>query len=169
MGKGVAILPIVFVILAFGLGLGIGVKILSPRLSPSTNPPQAINSKVQVPLPSGEDTIRTFFNLIQEKKPNEALKMLTVSYIGNDCSRTSWLNQFKSFENVSVDKIDLENGSSANGKKIYKVTISARMLPTATSAPIPNYGWENGQNVRWITLSENNKNIWKIAGISTGP
>jgi hypothetical protein len=43
------------------------------------------------------------------------------------------------------------------------------MKPEAENAqPMPYYGWGNGEFVRWITL-EKVDNVWKIAGIATGP
>ncbi len=53
-------------------------------------------------------------------------------------------------------------------KHTYKVTLDVSMNPTSANAPIPYYGWENGQNIRWVSL-ENAGNLWKIQGIATGP
>ncbi|MCM8788053.1 MAG: hypothetical protein NC935_08410, partial [Candidatus Omnitrophica bacterium] len=53
-------------------------------------------------------------------------------------------------------------------KDIYKVVLDVWMDPKSANAPIPYYGWENGQNTRFLTL-EKVGNLWKIAEIATGP
>ena len=43
------------------------------------------------------------------------------------------------------------------------------MKPEAANVvPMPNYGWDNGENYRWVTLEKVN-NKWMIGGIATGP
>jgi len=50
----------------------------------------------------------------------------------------------------------------------YKVAPNLAMKPEAANAAIPDYGWENGTNIRWISI-ENVSSVWEIAAISTGP
>ena len=51
----------------------------------------------------------------------------------------------------------------------YKATLQVEMKPEAASAvPMPNYGWDDGQNIRWIQLQKIDGN-WLINGIATGP
>jgi len=122
-----------------------------------------------VPLPQEEDVIRTFFNLIGEGRPADAISMMTQSTIGNDTSKQTWGVQFNSFKSVSVNKIEpsMQEEWTAT-KHTYKVTLNVQMKPEAQSAPIPNYGWDNGLNIRWIPL-EKVDNLWEIAGVATGP
>ncbi len=42
------------------------------------------------------------------------------------------------------------------------------MDPSSANAPIPYYGYETGENIRFITLVKENK-LWKIDEIATGP
>lgn len=122
-----------------------------------------------VPLPLEEDIIRAFFNLINEDRPADAISMMTQSAVGDDTSKQTWGVQFNSFKSVSVSKIEpsMQEEWIAT-KHTYKVTLDVQMKPEAQSVPIPNYGWDNGLNIRWIPL-EKVDNIWKIAGIATGP
>ena len=122
-----------------------------------------------VPLPQEEDIIRTFFNLIGEGRPSDAITMMSEALVGNNASKQTWGVQFNSFESVQVNKIEssLQEEWTAT-KHTYKVTLDVRMKSEAASAPIPNYSWDNGQNIRWITL-EKVEDLWKIAAIATGP
>jgi len=127
------------------------------------------SSAPTVPLPQEEDVIRTFFNLIGEGRSADAVSMMTQSTIGNDTSKQTWGVQFNSFNSVSVNKIEPSMQDEwTTAKHTYKVTLNVQMKPEAQSAPIPNYGWDNGLNIRWIPL-EKVDNLWKIAGIATGP
>jgi hypothetical protein len=42
------------------------------------------------------------------------------------------------------------------------------MKPESVNVIIPYYGWNNSENIRWVTLIQEN-NLWKINGIATGP
>jgi hypothetical protein len=42
------------------------------------------------------------------------------------------------------------------------------MNPNSANEPIPYFGWENGQNIRWVTLVKEGK-MWRIEGLATGP
>ena len=122
-----------------------------------------------VPLPQEEDIIRTFFNLIGEGRASDAVGMMTQTSIGDDSSKQAWGVQFNAFKSVSVKKIEPSSQEEwIATRHTYKVTVDAQMKPEAASAPIPNYGWENGESIRWIPL-EKVDGLWKIAGIATGP
>jgi hypothetical protein len=140
-----------------------------PTAQEKTETTTAGSSAPTVPLPQEEDIIRTFFNLIGEGRPTDAISMMTQSTIGNDTSKQTWGVQFNAFKSVSVDKIEPSMQEEwTTAKHTYKVTLNVQMKLEAQSAPIPNYGWDNGLNIRWIPL-EKVDNLWKIAGIATGP
>jgi hypothetical protein len=42
------------------------------------------------------------------------------------------------------------------------------MKPESSTAPIPYYGWDDGEYTRWLTIVKDD-NLWKIKGIATGP
>jgi hypothetical protein len=116
-----------------------------------------------VPLPTQEDIIRTFFNLISEGRASEAVGVMTTKAAGDDSSKQAWGVQFNAFEKVTVEKIE----NSIDGE--YKVTLAVQMKQgTEKVQPMPYYGWGNGRFVRFISL-EKEGNLWKIAGIATGP
>jgi hypothetical protein len=49
------------------------------------------------------------------------------------------------------------------------VDINVTLKKNLTDLPIPNYGWVNGMNKKWINLTEIGQGHYKIAGIATGP
>lgn len=119
-------------------------------------------SQTSAPIPSGEDIVRNFFSLISEGKIADAINMMTPTAIGNDSQKQAWGVQFNAFKKINVKKIEpsLEN--------TYKVILDIEMKPESANAPIPYYGYENGENFRWVGL-EKIDNSWKITGIATGP
>lgn len=51
----------------------------------------------------------------------------------------------------------------------YKADLEVKMKPEAASVmPMPNYGWDDGANIRWISL-EKIDNHWTVQGFATGP
>lgn len=122
--------------------------------------------KGSVPLPRDEDIINNLINLIEEGKPDLAAKMMKTS---DESELQAWAVHFSninSFKLLSVEKANENEWTDT--KHIYKVVLDVLMNPDSASAPIPYYGWENGQNTRWFTL-EKVGNTWKIAEIATGP
>lgn len=122
--------------------------------------------KESVPLPQETDIVNTFFNLIGEKKPSDAVSMMKIS---DDSEKQAWAVQFNAMNSIQVVKVEPSMQEEwTDTTHSYKVTLDVKMKPESASAPIPYYGWENGNNIRWIHMEKIDSN-WKIAGISTGP
>ena len=147
---------------------------------PTTNPESIITAspsetKQAVPLPTREDIIRTFFNLVNEKRISEAVEMMSTKMIPDDASKQGWGVQLNSFKSIKVEKVEpcKSEPCSQNWveeeKEIYKVILLVEMRPEAAQAPIPYYGWDNGQNTRWLNLEKQADGLWQITSISTGP
>lgn len=131
---------------------------------------QTIPTSAGVPLPTGQDIVRTFFNLINEKRIPEAVSMLDVSAVPNDSVKQAWGVQFNYISQVIVKSIEDYNKTGwTPTEQTYKVMLTMKMNPDSANAPIPYYGYDNGDNIRWVTIRKNNENIWKIMGIATGP
>jgi hypothetical protein len=130
----------------------------------ATGTPTAIPSGQNVPLPSKENIVRTFCNLINEGRISDAVGMMDIK---DDTTRQSWgvyLNNFSSFKLISIGKSKIdETGNS------FEVDIDVTLKKNLTDLPIPNYGWANGVNKRWINVVEKEKGKYKIAEIATGP
>lgn len=143
--------------------LNFAIKV-SERIQNGENITGAPTSTTQapVPLPQGEDIVKNFFTLIGEGKIEDAMGMMTPSAVANDSQKQAWAVQFNAFEKITVKKIEpvLEN--------TYKVTLDVQMKPESANAPIPFYGYDNGENIRWVGL-EKIDNFWKVTGIATGP
>jgi len=128
---------------------------------PTTVPSQTVES---APLPSGEDVIRTFFELINEKRIPEAVEMFAPSTIPDDTAKQAWGVSFNHFRSVKAEVIEkYRQDSWTPTLQIYKVTLNIQ-----TDAPAQEIIWENGTNTRWIELTKVN-NLWKIVGLATGP
>ena len=128
----------------------------SPLVSETPTP-------VSVPLPSQEDLIQNFFNLITEGKIPEAVSMLSAKSTDDDSKKQAWGVQFNAFQKIKVTSIE------PAGENIYRVDFDVEMKPgTEDITPIPYYGWGNGASTRWVNLVKEGE-IWKIDGIATGP
>jgi len=135
----------------------------------NVSPTLSVN-KTTVPLPSSEDIIRLFFNLINEKKIPEAIAILDDPMIPDDSVKQQWGVNFNSLTSVTLKNIEPHSRAAwTEDTETYKVTLDIKVKPEASSAPIPNYGWDNGENTRWITLVKDDLGLWKISTIATGP
>lgn len=152
----VFVVPVIVLVLLGNLSKKQTNNLVSP--SPSGS------SSQNVPLPSKEDAVRTFCSLIDEGKITEAVSMMDIK---DDDVRQSWgvyLNNFSSFKLMSIKKSMVnETGNS------FEVDIDVKLKKNLTDLPIPNYGWENGVNKRWISVVDTGRGLYKINEIATGP
>ena len=138
---------------------------------PTTKPSIATENEKSniVPLPQEEDIIRAFFALINEKRIPDAIAMMNPVFAGDDSSRQTWGVHFNAIKKIEVKSIEpgMKDDWSENSH-VYKVMLDVSMKPEAVNAPIPNYGWDEGSNIRWVSL-EKISSVWTISGIATGP
>jgi len=129
--------------------------------------PTATSSSV--PLLKEEDVIETFFNLINEKKIPDAINMMSLEMIGSESEKQSWGVHFNNIDKIIVKKISpsLEEDWTES-KRTYKVLLDVKMNPNSSNAPIAYYGWDNGENIRFVEIKKINE-VWKIASLNTGP
>jgi len=96
--------------------------------------------------------------------------MMTPGLVGDESTKQNWGVQFNSLKNMVVKKIEPSLKEEwTDQKEAFKVNVNLEVAKEAASVPIPYYGWENGDNLRWITLEKNENNLWKISAIATGP
>jgi len=132
-----------------------------PVVSPTSVPTQAAET---IPLPSGENIIRTFFELINKRRFPEVLAMMDSQMIPNDTTKQEWtvsLNGIASIKLTQIEKHQPEFWTAES--QIYQVTLQVKNQPGVTSF-VP----DNGENTRWVRLQKS-ANLWKIAEIATGP
>ncbi|MCX6730423.1 MAG: hypothetical protein NTZ55_01100 [Candidatus Roizmanbacteria bacterium] len=143
------------------------IKSIEPTIKQDITPTVPV-SRI-VPLPQETDIIRTFFHLIEERKISEAVMMMSDQITSDDSTKQAWGVQLNSIQSVKV--VDIVSSMPEEwkaDKHTYQVTLELTMNPSSQSAPIPYYGYENGRNIRWMTLNKVGT-LWKIDGIATGP
>lgn len=116
-----------------------------------------------VPLPTGEDIIRTFINLINEKRIPDAIAMMDETMVPDDQTKQAWGVSFNSFSSAGVVSItEYSKEEWTVDRQRYKAVINISIKPGS------NVIWEQGENTRWITLQKQ-ADLWKIHEIATGP
>ena len=123
----------------------------------------------EVPLPQATDIIRSFFSLIEERRISDAVRTMSDSINNDDSQKQAWGVQLNAMKSVKV--VDITPSMQEEWKenmRTYKVTLDIVMDPSSANQPIPYYGYEKGENIRWISLERPGK-MWKVMGIGTGP
>jgi len=147
-------------------------RINSTTTPPPENTPTAeitpTNTASTVALPTEEDVIRLFFTLIDEARIPEAVAMMSVEAVPDDSYKQAWGVQFNALDSIKVLKIEPYGQDNwGPGSHIYKVNLEVAVSENAANAPIPYYGWENGDNLRWVEIVKEG-DLWKINRIATG-
>lgn len=168
--------PIIITLAVVGSAAIIGTSgyFLIKNRNTNQNQNQVSGQKSQeenVPLPQDEDIIRTFVNLVEEGKANEAARMMKISENSPDQANSelqTWAVQFANILSFKLLKLEKSNENEWTSQNhIYKAFLDVKMDPRSAEAPIPYYGWQDGENTRWFIL-EKVGNVWKIAAIATG-
>jgi len=135
----------------------------TPNVAPSKSA-EGETKRSEVGLPSGEDIVRAFFALINEKRIPEAVSMLSSIAAPNDSTKQTWGVNFNTLDSISIKSIEeWQKSDWTENKKTYKVIVVAQVKPNPQF-----YAWEDGENTKWINLIKEN-NLWKISEIATGP
>jgi hypothetical protein len=160
-----------FLLLKKGQNVDQNIKITQkPDLQINISPSNVKGNNDTVPLPTEEDIIRVFFNLINEHRIPEAISMMSEKMVPDDSTKQAWGVQFNSLKNIVVKKVEPSMKEEWTAQKeTFKVNVNLEVSKEAANAPIPYYGWENGDNIRWVSLEKDQNNLWKVAGIATGP
>lgn len=122
--------------------------LLSACQQPTTTISSTTKSDTQanVPLPTEEDIVWNFMNLIKEGNIPEAVALLDGSQNFNDTIRQAWATQFN---NWGVEKI-------------------TQVTPDAGKFRVEWTG-KNGGDTKWISVIKKEGQLWKIGEIATGP
>ena len=134
-----------------------------------TTPTSPAEKESTVPLPQDTDIISSFFTLIETKRPSDAVSMMVSSITNDDSQKQAWAVQFNAIDSLKVIRVEPSMKEDwTETKHTYKLTLDVTMNPNSANEPIPYFGWENGQNIRWVTLVKEGK-MWRIEGLATGP
>ncbi len=112
-----------------------------------------------------EADLQKFFNLIINKDWTFTIFQLSYNMAPDDASRQMWLSNFQSLNSLEVVSIEPANLVQWTDEwESYKV-----ILKIKTNEPVDKYGWENGENTRWMTIIPQGAGDWKIGAISSSP
>ena len=109
--------------------------------------------------------LQAFFDLIIQKDWTFSIFQLSYNLAPDDASRQMWLANFQSLDSLALVSIEPVNLVQWTDEwEIYKV-----VLKITTGEPVDKYGWENGENTRWMTIIPQGAGNWKIEAISSSP
>ncbi len=106
-----------------------------------------------------------FFSFISKGDQITAVRQLAYQASPNETTAQQWLanfNSIKSLKIVSVEQVNLEQWTAT--WESYKVT-----LDITTSEKPEKYGWDNGRNIRWVTIIPQGAGAWKVAELAQNP
>jgi hypothetical protein len=138
----------------------------SSTVAPTTNASPSSTIADSVPLPTGEDVISTFIQLINEQKIPDAIAMMDDTIIPSDSVKQQYGVIFNSFATILVQKIGPESFGKEDwgeGEERYRVELLISIKPQGQKGM-----WEEGVNTRWITVLKQ-QNRFMIHDIATGP
>jgi hypothetical protein len=122
-----------------------------------------------VSMNSDTKFIKNFFGLIENRKEDEAVMIMTDRNTLSDSTKQAWGVQFNAIKDVKVINIKPSLQEEwTDTRHSYKVTLNIIMDPDSANAPIPYYGYDNGYNTRFITLQKEN-GAWRIDELATSP
>lgn len=111
-----------------------------------------------------ENFIYDYFEAIDQGETDLYFSMMDEELAGDENKREMWKTAFSGLDLIKVVSLYPEEERKWYDKQpLYKVTIYTIPKPGS-----PYYGWDEGENTRWITVTTN-ENSRKIVSIATGP
>lgn len=127
------------------------------------------NITKDVPLPQSKNIIYKLYQLIEERRIDSAVSLLSNKNIEDESSKQAWGVQFNAIKSVKIKTVEpIMEDSWTDKQEEYEVVLDMSMDTNSANAPIPYYGYENGENIRFITLIMED-DLWRIDQIATGP
>jgi len=112
-----------------------------------------------------QEDLLQFFSFISNGELTLAVRQLADQAAPNDAMSQQWLANFQSLKSLKVVSVEQAGFEQWTDEwECYKVTLNVN-----TSEPPEKYGWENGQNIRWVTLIPQGDGLWKISAIAMSP
>ena len=109
---------------------------------------------------SQEVMARNFFDLLAQQKFQEAVNLMDA----NEQTKQMWLTNFQTLKSVFVEKIEeVYKDEWTPNRQVFKV-----ILEVDVTSQGEQYGWNKGENFRWISL-QNNNNIWQVHELANNP
>lgn len=107
-----------------------------------------------------EETARNFINFLSEKKIDEAIAMMDA----NENTKQGWGVNFNTIKSLKIKKVEAvyEEEWTAE-REIYKFTLEVSVTPEGEG-----YGWENGENFRWVSVQKSS-GVWQIHELANNP
>jgi hypothetical protein len=113
--------------------------------------------------------IERFFAAIDGSRIDEALALMNPELMPDTPAKKAWKRQFAVIRSIHVVEVREVEGTETDRCPEYKVSLDVRLAAGAAHAPIPNYGWDENRNVRWILLCPGADGAWLISSLGTGP
>jgi hypothetical protein len=114
------------------------------------------------------ETIQRFIGAINERRPAEAVGMLSAELVPDAAAKRDWIRHFSAIKSIHVIAIEPSALGAEAPCHQYKVKLEAHVAADPT-APMPFYGWEDNPNYRWIGLCPDARGAWTISSFGTGP
>jgi len=119
---------------------------------PAPKPPEQAPSQIE--------KAKEFFQFLADKKIDEALAMMDA----NESTKKMWKTNFDTIKSLSVKKVEpvfLEEWTST--RQVFRFDLLASVTSEGEG-----YGWNQGQNARWLSLQKNNE-VWQVHEIASNP
>jgi len=111
-----------------------------------------------------ENFIYDYFEAINQGKTELYFSMMDEELISNENMQEMWKTAFSSLKLIKVVSIYPEEKEKWHSDQpLYRVIIYTLSKPGS-----PYYGWDEGRNTRWISLSPE-EDSWKITALTTSP
>lgn len=135
--------------------------VMQPKANEDNKEQASLTPTLSPIIPGPEDTIRSFFNLLDTEDYDNALKLLSPRMTKDDTA--SYLQSFKTWESVKI--IDINKAAPLDEVSEPTFLVEFELLIKADTDELI---WQNGEQTRFITLAMENE-VYKIIEIATSP
>jgi hypothetical protein len=158
------------VAVALGVTSACGSDSVGPLGTPSEASSRPTSGAPSSDAPkSEEDVIREFFELVDQGRTADAVLAMSSSITGDDSVKQAWAVQLDAMLDVKVVALRASLPQDwTETHHSFRVLLDVRMDPASSTAPIPYYGYTDGENVRFVSVVEED-GAWRIDTIGTGP
>jgi len=106
------------------------------------------------------DRAKEFFSLLADKKIDEALAMMDAG----ESTKQMWGVNFNTIQSLELKKIEpVYEDEWTSVRQVFRAELEVKVTSEGEG-----YGWNQGQNTRWLSFQKNN-DVWQVHELANNP
>jgi hypothetical protein len=134
---------------------------------PSKQSTNSANNELNI---SGEEFLKIFLDTVGKNNSTLAINMIDTSIFTDSNMQKDWEKGIDNIQSLNIKNFEkhLQDKWTAE-EEAYLITMEIKVKNESAEIQAPYLKWNNGDNVRIITVKKSKDSLWRVTGIFLKP